>query len=281
MTIGLVEAAEAALAARRGGREVAVVVVVPNGNETPPGDGPGPAIGARVLVFGDGERRGSLDSPTLDEEAARLGAAVLREARPRRATLEDLPGVALLAEPHQAQPTLLIVGGGHIAVPLARMGADVGFDVVVLDDREAFATPERFPDARVRQVDFAAPFRDVAIDRHTHVVLVTRAHRYDYDCLRAIMEHDAEPAYIGMVGSRRRVRATFASLLDAGAPRDRLARVHSPIGLDIGAETPEEIALAITAELVATRRGGSGARLSDEERVLDRVRRARGAQEGQ
>ncbi|NIP80894.1 MAG: xanthine dehydrogenase, partial [Gemmatimonadetes bacterium] len=80
-------------------------------------------------------------------------------------------------------------------------------------------------DAEVRRVDFAAPFADVELDAHTHVVLVTRAHRYDYDCLQALMEHDVEPAYIGMVGSRRRVRATFASLLDAGVPRRRLARV--------------------------------------------------------
>jgi xanthine dehydrogenase accessory factor len=122
-------------------------------------------------------------------------------------------------------------------------------------------------------VNFADPFRGLAIGPRTYIVLVTRAHRYDFDCLKQLIELEAEPRYIGMIGSRRRVRAAFHALLEAGIPRERLARVRAPLGLDIGAETPEEIAVSIAAELIAVRRGGSAlvASLSARENVLERL----------
>jgi xanthine dehydrogenase accessory factor len=101
-------------------------------------------------------------------------------------------------------------------------------------------------------------------------VLVTRGHRYDFEALRRLLLGAALPAYVGMVGSRRRVRAALEQLVREGIPRERLLRVHAPIGLDIGAETPEEIALAIMAEIVRVRRGGTGASLRDRERVMER-----------
>ena len=110
----------------------------------------------------------------------------------------------------------------------------------------------------MRRMDFADPFRDVPIGPRTHVLLVTRAHKYDFDCLEHLLTRDPLPHYIGMIGSRRRVRATFQALLEAGIPRERVARVSAPVGLDIGAETPEEIAVSIAAELVALRRAGQG-----------------------
>jgi xanthine dehydrogenase accessory factor len=166
---------------------------------------------------------------------------------------------------------LVIVGAGHIARPLARTGAALGFRVSVLDDRPDFATRERFPEAeRLIEADFDDPFRDVPIHERSHLVLVTRGHKYDYACLIRALRLDPPPAYIGMIGSRRRVRATYVQLLDDGIDRALLGRIHAPVGLDIGAETPEEIAVAVAAELVLVRRGGTGTPLHRVERIDER-----------
>ena len=166
---------------------------------------------------------------------------------------------------------LVVVGAGHIAQPLARMGASLGYRVSVVDDRPDFATRERFPEAeRLVRADFDDPFRDVPMHERTHLVLVTRGHKYDYACLVRALRLDPPPAYVGMIGSRRRVRATYVQLLEDGIPRSLLGRIHAPVGLDIGAETPEEIAVAVAAELVLVRRGGSGRMLKDVERIDER-----------
>ena len=106
--------------------------------------------------------------------------------------------------------------------------------------------------------------------RNTYVVLVTRGHKYDYECLRRLLTRDPLPAYLGMIGSRRRVRATYAQLLDEGVSRERLTRVRAPVGLDLRAQTPAEIAVSVAAEIVASWRGGTGEPLSNRERILER-----------
>jgi xanthine dehydrogenase accessory factor len=230
---------------------------------------------------------GSLGSPALDDAARELGLRALAAegtlleevevARPAdTSSIADRAAamsVVLYAEAHHPPEELVIVGAGHIAVPLAELGVRLGYRVVVLDDREEFATVERFPEeARVLRTDFSDPFREVGIGGRSHVVLVTRAHKYDYDCLLHLLEGDAEPAYIGMIGSRRRVRATFLALLEAGIPRERIALVRAPVGLEIGAETPAEIAVSVAAELIMLRRGVlDAAPIADRERVLERL----------
>jgi xanthine dehydrogenase accessory factor len=268
---GLVTAAEAARAvldARAGGPPVAVVGRADEGGD-----------GRRILVSGPGEARGTLGDPSLDRAACALGEALLARAGgaggvadAATVAVADLPGAELFGQLHRRSARLFVVGAGHIALPLTRLGVLLGFDVVVLDDREEFATEARFPDAaRVRRVDFADPFAADQPGPDDFVVLVTRAHRYDFDCLRRLVARDAAVRYIGMVGSRRRVRAAFRALREAGVPAARLAAIHAPIGLDVGAETPEEIAVAIAAELVAVRRGvDAGGSLRDRERVVER-----------
>jgi xanthine dehydrogenase accessory factor len=276
--VGIPAAARAALEARAGGRPV---VLVSRTDEA--------GAGRRLLVYGPDEASGTLGDAVLDRAARSLGEELLAEGdasperpdrpdRTRRAdavrttVVADRAGAMLYAELHRHKATLFVVGAGHIALPLARLGVLLGFRVVVLDDREDFATGDRFPDAsRVLRVDFADPFAGARPGPEDFVVLVTRAHRYDFDCLHRLVDDAAPPRYIGMVGSRRRVRAAFGALLEAGVPAERLVTVHAPIGLDIGAETPEEIAVAIAAELVAVRRGTTpGGSLRDRERVVER-----------
>lgn len=263
-SITAAEAARAVLATAAGGPAVAVVAAVEPGGSV-----------RRMLVHEHGDAHGTLGEATLDESGRRLARTALagNGAEPVVHSIE-LGGRSwmLYVEAHRPPEHLVIVGAGHIAVPLAAVGRMLEFRVTVLDDREEFATTERFPDdVEVRRADFENdPFAGVAIDDRTYVALVTRGHRWDFDCLRRMVESRARPRYIGMIGSRRRVRAAFRALLEAGTARDVLAEIRAPIGIEVQAETPAEIAIAIGAELVAVRRGAEAGSISVRERVLER-----------
>ena len=161
---------------------------------------------------------------------------------------------------------LLIVGAGHVGQAIASIAAIAGFSVSVLDDREAFANQERFPMAdRVICGDFVDELRRYPIDAATYIVMVSRGHKQDELALREVAASAA--GYVGMIGSLRRVSTVLTHLAQEGVPREALERVHTPIGLDIGAETPEEIAVSVVAELVLVRRGGTGQKLSELRRA--------------
>jgi xanthine dehydrogenase accessory factor len=257
--VDVARAVEAALAALRGGDAVVCAVVF---------EAAEPALLGRRLLVWDERGEGSLGDTALDARAYALAREVLRERRP---ATREIDGVTLYLEPHFSPPELVIVGAGHIARPLCRIGAMLGFTVRVLDDRPEFATRERFPEAEeVRRADFGDPFRGLVLSARTHLVLVTRGHKYDFDALSDVLRRPDEVAYIGMVGSRRRTRAALEMLEREGIPAERLRKVYAPIGLDIGAETPDEIAVAIAAELIRLRRGGTGQSLRDRERVVER-----------
>ncbi len=158
-----------------------------------------------------------------------------------------------IIEPYFPKPRLIIFGGGHVAKPLAEFGAKIGLSVIVIDDRPSFASKHRFPDASDVICDsFEASFQRIKPKAPDFVVIVTRGHRYDELCLRLALEYNT--AYLGMIGSRRRVKAMKDMLLEEGYSPDTLARVNAPIGLDIGAVTPEEIAISIIAEVISYRR---------------------------
>lgn len=260
---GAPDVAARALDALRGGEPLVSVVVVAGG----PGE-----VGSRMLVW-TGHHEGTLGNPEADQQAIRLAREVLAGAGPGVREV-DVPGASLTLylEAYRPPPELVIVGGGHIAQPLCRIGAMLGFRVRVLDDRPDFAIPERFPEAAevIRADLFTAPFGQVRIGPETHLVLVTRGHKYDYQALLDALRLPTPPAYIGMVGSQRRTRAALEQLIRDGVPTESLAAIRAPIGLDIGAETPEEIAVAIGAELVQVRRGGTGTPLRDRARVVER-----------
>jgi xanthine dehydrogenase accessory factor len=163
-------------------------------------------------------------------------------------------GKLYFIDPVRPRSSLVIFGGGHISLSLARMASEVHFGITVVDDREAFANSERFPAARrVLRTPFAEAFDRLSIHASSYLVIVTRGHLFDREVLRGAL--DTPAAYVGMIGSKRKIRTIFDSLEKEGFSRERLDAVYTPIGLDIGAKTPEEIALSITAELVRVRAG--------------------------
>lgn len=228
-----------------------------------------PLPSARLIAWEDGRVLGSFgkewDDAVLADARVSLAQGVsqafiypktsLRSRRAERsATFEVYVEVV-------RPPTLLVVGGGHVGGFAAKLGKMVGFQVAVLDDRPEFANRERFPDAdQIICEDFVPALERFPITDSTYVVVVTRGHKQDEISVRTIV--NSEAAYIGMIGSKRRASAVMKLLADSGVPRELLDRVHSPIGLDIHAETPEEIAVSIIAEIIMTRLGGTGAPLS-------------------
>jgi xanthine dehydrogenase accessory factor len=159
----------------------------------------------------------------------------------------------LVAEPFFPEPSLIIFGGGHIGKALCEYGARLGFSITVVDDRIDFANAERFPDAdQVICQSFERSFERLQFGPYTYVVIVTRGHLHDLVCLREIVKKTW--AYVGAIGSRRRIKGVREQLIKEGAPREVLDKVNAPIGLDIGAVTPEEIAISILGQVISYRR---------------------------
>lgn len=166
---------------------------------------------------------------------------------------KDSDDQTYLIEPYFPQPRLVILGGGHIAKPLAEFGSKAGYSVTVIDDRPSFANSARFPTAeKVICESFEKCFDLINFNQSTFVVIVTRGHRHDMHCLKEVLKHNT--AYVGMIGSKRRVKAAMEQLSNEGYSQENLDKVCSPIGLDIGAITPEEIAFSIIAQVIKYRR---------------------------
>ncbi|MGE5675231.1 MAG: XdhC family protein [Mycobacterium leprae] len=187
-----------------------------------------------------------------------LAQDALHHGRP---LLHVVDGTRLFAEPLLPLPRLVIAGGGHVAVALAPIARAAGFAVTVLEDRPEYAQPERFPGAAVLCLEPSTGIAQLKPDTGTFVVIVTRTHETDLMACQASLQWPT--AYVGMIGSRRKVAAVKQVLVELSDVRaERLQQLHAPVGLDIGAETPAEIAVSIVAELIAMRRGGTGLPLS-------------------
>jgi xanthine dehydrogenase accessory factor len=226
-----------------------------------------PQVGKMMIVYENGKVEGDLDKEVMDK----LLAAVQETAwnGPVVICLEDFLARQYrifwdrVVHGHKA----IVLGGGHISQPLVRILAILDFEVTVVDDRPEFANAARFPNARTVICDsFQRALESLQIDRDAAVIIVTRGHRYDLDCLRAVMHR--ETRYLGMIGSRKRVREIMELLQQEGAPPGLRERLKAPIGLAIKAETPQEIAVSIAAEIISVFRGGSGRSLSREMEVL-------------
>lgn len=186
---------------------------------------------------------------------------ILRDSPPKEPSLVEVNGVGTIyVEPVGLGPHVLILGGGHVSQALAKVLAILRYETTVVDDRPEFANQSIFPTAaRVICGDFLEVLARYPFTGNTFVVIVTRGHRHDYTCLWAVIDKPA--GYIGMIGSRRKVNAVFQALEEEGVAKEKLAAVHAPIGLDIGAQTPEEIAVSIAAEIIAVNNRTRGERL--------------------
>jgi len=219
-------------------------VVVSSRPEVPPG--------RKVIVLPDGSLEGSLGTEPLDTRLSGLARDAFKKKKRQLVEIDD--GIQAFVDILSSGAHLVICGAGHIAVPLAQIARSVGFRVTVLDDRSDFANPLRFPDCEVIAEDFALALREMDFGPTAYVVVITRGHVHDVDCLTAIL--GKKLAYVGMIGSRRRVRIVLEILEKEGIAREHLKKVFTPIGLPIGAESPEEIAISIVSELVCVRRKG-------------------------
>ena len=230
------------------------------------------ALGNRALVWLDKEPVGELALGPLEKRILHDARQCLATRRPQMLSYQEPEAVLnLFVEVQRRPPTLIIVGAGHVARPLAQLAQMIEFEVVVLDDRPSFANKQRFPMAdRVLAQPFRETLRTWPIDNDTYIVLVTRGHSHDVECLLEVIDSPAR--YIGMIGSKRRVDAVFELLeKEKGIDPANFDRIYAPIGLDIGAENPVEIGIAIIAEIIKVYRGGRAASLSDAIRANRRL----------
>lgn len=238
--------------------------------------------GSRVLTVDGRILAGDLDDPALAAIIAADATAMAAQGRPGLRQSVSAADAGATPSPvlvyHDVilpRPELIIVGAGHVAQPVADVGRLLDLRVTVIDDRPLFANARRFPTAdRIIVDDFETALDSLPIGPRTYVVLVTRGHAHDVRSLRKIIHRPA--AYIGMIGSRRRVFAVMKLLHDEGVPLDTLLRLHAPIGIDVETETPGEIALSIGAEILKVRRGGRAPSLSDRTREQYRASLLRG-----
>jgi xanthine dehydrogenase accessory factor len=261
------------------GDEVALITIVSSNGSTPQ------RVGAKMLVFADGRTVGTIGGGCYENDALLKAREALRTRKAIRAKYdlnddfaEDTGLVCggqmeVFIEPLEAPPALYVFGAGHVGFFVARLASDAGFEVHVVDDRAAFANRERFPNAAEVVVDDIPTWlASTTLPSSAYAVIVTRGHRHDLDALQALANRPLR--YLGLIGSRAKVARIYEQLLAQGQTTlEDLSHVHAPIGLDIGAVTPQEIAVSIVAELVAVRRGRATALADASLRWMPRVSR--------
>jgi xanthine dehydrogenase accessory factor len=223
---------------------------------------------AKMLVRDDGSIVGTIGGGCVEADVWQAAREVMESEKPRSLTFDlnqdpkyDTGLVCggtleIFVEPILPPALLYVFGAGHVSINLCKVASSAGFELIVTDDRSSYATKERFPAAReVRALEFDEAMKQLDPNEASYIVIVTRGHRDDMRILRWAVQTPAR--YIGMIGSKRKVIGIFNTLRQEGLPEHLFDRVHAPVGLDIGAVTPEEIAVAITAELIAVRRRSS------------------------
>ena len=251
------------LGAYDGGEPAALATIVRSDGETA-------ALGAKLLLRSDGSVAGGIGTATLDELALEAAARVAAVGANESVSIDDQ--TELFVEGFTTPPTLVMVGGGHVGKATADLAHRLGYRVYVVDDREDFANAGRFPYA---EDTIVTPYTNWAehldINVNSFIVVASRGHWFDDVALESALTTRAR--YIGLLGSRRKTLMIYQRLLQEGVPRERLAQVYSPIGLDIGALEPEELAVSIMGEIIMARRGGKGSPMTMDDWYLERAER--------
>jgi xanthine dehydrogenase accessory factor len=254
---------EEILKLRSEGRRGALATIVTAKGSTPR------EVGAKMLIYEDGKFLGSIGGGCMEAEVWQEAMKVMEEDKPKILHL-DLTGrnaedvgmicggvMDVYLEPIAPTPRVYIFGGGHISLFVSKISSMVGFQVVVIDERPQFASKERFPEAdEVIAEDFEMVLPKLKVNRSSYLVIVTRGHTYDQEVLDWALGQEVR--YIGMIGSRVKIRTVYDNLKGKGIKPEQLQQVHAPIGLDLGALTPEEIAVSIVAEMIKVRREKGG-----------------------
>ncbi len=223
---------------------------------------------SKILVRDDGSILGTVGGGCVEADVWSAAQDVMREEKPRRLhfNLNENPdadqglvcggSLDIFIEPILATPTLYLFGGGHVSLSISKVATLTGFETVVVDDREAFANKERFPEALETYAgEWEESFARLRLNDFSYIVIATRGHKGDLTCLRWALTTPAR--FIGMIGSRRKLIEFSKALTAEGFSQDQFERIHSPVGLDIGALTPGEIAVAVVAEMIAVRRNAA------------------------
>ena len=249
--------------AYQGGPGVALATLI-----KPEEDGSG-AIGAKLFIREDGPTEGTLGSEAADREAVEKARELMVHGRNDYVVSDD--GAELFIEAYTTPPQLVLCGGGHVSKAIAPLAKKLGFRVFVTDDREEFANEDRFPEADMvvaRKPEDALPA--LPINANSFVIIATRGHRYDNVALEAAAKTPAK--YVGLLGSLRKTILIYEDLMESGIPLPRIKEIRSPVGLDIHARTPDEIAMSIMAEILMFRLGGTGLPMKMEEWRIDKIR---------
>ena len=257
----------------RHGERVVIATVVKTVGSAPCG------VGAKLVVHANGHVNGEIAGTQTDERVAHEALQALNDGRSQIVHIHmdaDKDGAVgscgatleIFLEVLRPEPRLIIVGAGYVAQALARLSLHLDYEIIVVENRRDFVNPQTFGD-KVQLVfgDIPQTLRELEPDESSRIVIVTRGHTLDKDALHAALESKA--TYIGMIGSPSKVKNIFKTLLKEGVSREKLAQVHAPIGLDLGAETPDEIALSIAAEMLMLRKKGTGVSLNTLHSLLE------------
>jgi len=244
---------------RRVGQKCAVATIVQVNGSIPSYES------AKMLVREDGSMLGTIGGGCVEAEVWNAAREVIETEKPRHLTFSLGQEAAydnglicggqlnIFVEPVTPQPRAYIFGGGHVSKSISKIASMAGFSTVVVDDREAFANPDRFPEADATYAEpYEAVFAKLPVTSSSYLVIVTRGHRDDMRVLRWAVTTDAR--YIAMIGSKRKTISVVHELEKEGFSREMFSKVFAPMGLEIGAETPEEIAISVVAEMIALRR---------------------------
>ena len=216
------------------------------------------SFAGRMFIEADGQSQGSFGSADIERAAAGAALDQMRQGTPR--VVAEGPGHDWLIEPVVSRPRLVIAGGGHVGRAIARQALLLDFDVTVIEDRPEFARADRLPGASIIGDDVPTAVRRFPYTWHTYLIIATRGHKLDADCVLAAVQSQAP--YVGLLGSRRKKLLVADMLMSEGVPQERIDAIRVPVGLDLGGRSPQEIALSVMAEITQVRYCASGRSLS-------------------